>query len=128
MLSNQAFCDFLAALSRIALAHVDHPEAIEMISRLYWYTVEFGLIQESEGSGRDRLRIYGGGILSSTGETTYSLSSQHPKRVQYDVGKLLQTPYVIDRFQDRYFVIESYEQLYQSIPEIEEKLEELLVT
>ncbi|GAB3928206.1 phenylalanine 4-monooxygenase [Larkinella terrae] len=133
MLSNQAFCDFLAALSRIALAHVDHPEAIEMISRLYWYTVEFGLIQESGGSGRlrpgrDQLRIYGGGILSSTGETTYSLSSPHPKRIPYDVGTLLQTPYVIDRFQDRYFVIDSFEQLYHSIPEIEEKLEELLVT
>jgi phenylalanine-4-hydroxylase len=122
MLSNQAFCDFLAALSRIALAHVDHPEAIDMISRLYWYTVEFGLIQESE------LRIYGGGILSSTGETAYSLSDPRPNRIPYEVGKLLQTPYVIDRFQDQYFVIESYEQLYQSIPEIEEKLEELLVT
>ncbi|GAB3909070.1 hypothetical protein GCM10028803_46020 [Larkinella knui] len=138
MLSNQAFCDFLAALSRIALAHVDHPEAIDMISRLYWYTVEFGLIRESGGAGHDRsghersghdqLRIYGGGILSSTGETTYSLQDPRPSRIPYDVGKLLQTPYVIDRFQDRYFVIESYEQLYQSIPEIEEKLEELLVS
>ncbi|RRB02075.1 phenylalanine 4-monooxygenase [Larkinella rosea] len=128
MLSNQAFCDFLAALSRIALAHVDHPEAIEMISRLYWYTVEFGLIQEPAGSGRDRLRIYGGGILSSTGETSYSLSSPQPERVPYDVGTLLRTPYVIDRFQDRYFVIDSFEQLYHSIPEIEGKLEELLVS
>lgn len=123
MLSNQSFCDFLAALSRIALAHVDHPEAIEMISRLYWYTVEFGLIQEPQG-----LRIYGGGILSSPGETTYSLSSQRPDRIPYDVGKLLQTPYVIDHYQDRYFVIHSYEQLYHSISEIEEKLEALLVT
>ncbi|GAB3253355.1 hypothetical protein GCM10027347_13100 [Larkinella harenae] len=123
MLSNQAFCDFLAALSRIALAHVDHPEAIEMISRLYWYTVEFGLIQEPQG-----LRIYGGGILSSPGETIYSLSSQLPERIPYNVEKLLQTPYVIDHYQNRYFVIDSYEQLYHSIPEIEEKLEELLVT
>ncbi|RAK03115.1 phenylalanine 4-hydroxylase [Larkinella arboricola] len=123
MLSNQPFCDFLAALSRIALTHVDHPEAIEMIARLYWYTVEFGLIQESNG-----LRIYGGGILSSPGETTYSLSSQRPDRIPYEVGKLLKTPYVIDHYQDRYFVIESYEQLYHSIPEIEEKLEALLVT
>ncbi|MFD1144330.1 phenylalanine 4-monooxygenase [Larkinella insperata] len=123
MLSNQSFCDFLAALSRIALAHVDHPEAIEMISRLYWYTVEFGLIQEPQG-----LRIYGGGILSSPGETTYSLSSQRPDRIPYDVEKLLQTPYVIDHYQDRYFVIKSYEQLYHSIPEIEEKLDALLVT
>ncbi|GAB3339819.1 hypothetical protein GCM10027299_52720 [Larkinella ripae] len=123
LLANQPFCDFLAALSRIALAHVDHPEAIEMISRLYWYTVEFGLIQEPPG-----LRIYGGGILSSPGETTYSLSSQRPDRIPYEVGKLLQTPYIIDHYQNQYFVIESYEQLYHSIPEIEEKLEELLVS
>ncbi|MFC5409523.1 phenylalanine 4-monooxygenase [Larkinella bovis] len=123
MLSNQAFCDFLAALSQIALAHVDHPEAIEMISRLYWYTVEFGLIAEPHG-----LRIYGGGILSSPGETTYSLASQRPGRLPYQVEKLLQTPYVIDHYQDQYFVIESYEQLFHSIPQIEEKLEELLVT
>ncbi len=122
MLSNQSFCDFLAALSRIALAHVDHPEAIEMISRLYWYTVEFGLIQEADG-----LRIYGGGILSSVGETTYSLTSEKPLRIPYEVGTLLKTPYIIDRYQDQYFVIRSYEQLYHSVSEIEEKIEELLV-
>ena len=70
MLSNQAFCDFLESLSQIALHHIESEEAIAMISRLYWYTVEFGLIQES-----DQLRIYGGGILSSVGETTHSLVS-----------------------------------------------------
>ncbi|GAB3896609.1 phenylalanine 4-monooxygenase [Spirosoma agri] len=123
MLSNQAFCDFLAALSHIALRFVDHDEAIDMISRLYWYTVEFGLIQEADG-----LRIYGGGILSSVGETTYSLFSKEPKRVPYDVDTLLRTPYVIDHFQEQYFVINSYEQLYRSVPEIEATLEGLLVS
>lgn len=122
VLTNQAFCDFLAALSRIALGHVENPEAIEMISRLYWYTVEFGLIREPVG-----LRIYGGGILSSPGETIYALESDVPKRIPYDVATLLKTPYIIDRFQDQYFVIESYEQLYHSVSEIEAKLEELLV-
>lgn len=123
LLSNQSFCDFLAALSHMALDHVDHPEAIDMISRLYWYTVEFGLIQEAEG-----LRIYGGGILSSPGETTYSLYSEAPSRIPYNVSILLQTPYVIDRYQEQYFVIDSYEQLYHSVPEIAAKLEELLVS
>ena len=121
VLTNQHFCDFLAALSRIALRFVDHPEAIDMISRLYWYTVEFGLIQEPEG-----LRIYGGGILSSPGETIYSLESDIPKRTPYDVATLLQTPYIIDRFQEQYFVIDSYEQLFHSVPEIEATLEEQL--
>ncbi|WP_460975133.1 phenylalanine 4-monooxygenase [Spirosoma knui] len=123
VLTNQHFCDFLAALSHIALKFVDHEESIEMIARLYWYTVEFGLIQEPEG-----LRIYGGGILSSPGETIYSLESDIPKRIPYDVETLLKTPYIIDHFQEQYFVIKSYEQLFRSVPEIEEKLEELLVS
>jgi len=123
VLTNQHFCDFLAALSRIALNHVDHSEAIEMIARLYWYTVEFGLIQEADG-----LRIYGGGILSSPGETVYALESDVPDRIPYDVETLLKTPYIIDHFQDRYFVIQSYEQLFHSVSEIEAKLEELLVS
>lgn len=121
VLTNQSFCDFLAALSRIALGHVENPEAIDMISRLYWYTVEFGLIREPEG-----LRIYGGGILSSPGETVYSLESDVPKRRPYDVATLLQTPYIIDHLQEQYFVIDSYEQLFHSVPEIEARLEELL--
>ena len=126
VLTNRHFCDFLAALSRMALNHIDHDEAIQMIAQLYWYTVEFGLIRERDESGKSALRIYGGGILSSPGETVYALESDIPKRVPYDVATLLQTPYVIDRFQEQYFVIDSYEQLYHSVPEIERKLEELL--
>ena len=126
VLTNQPFCDFLAALSRIALRFVDHEEAIDMISRLYWYTVEFGLIQEDAALGAEGLRIYGGGILSSPGETIYSLESEVPKRIPYDVATLLQTPYIIDHFQQQYFVIDSYEQLFHSVPEIETTLEKLL--
>ncbi|WP_019990210.1 phenylalanine 4-monooxygenase [Rudanella lutea] len=126
VLTNTHFCDFLAALSRIALAHVDNEEAIQMIAQLYWYTVEFGLIQENSSLGRRGMRIYGGGILSSPGETIYALESDVPQRIPYDVKTLLQTPYVIDRFQERYFVIDSYEQLYHSVPEIEATLDELL--
>lgn len=126
VLTNTHFCDFLAALSRIALAHVDNEEAIQMIAQLYWYTVEFGLIQENSLLGRRGMRIYGGGILSSPGETIYALESDVPQRIPYDVKTLLQTPYVIDRFQERYFVIDSYEQLYHSVPEIEATLDELL--
>jgi len=133
VLTNQPFCDFLAALSRIALRFVDHPEAIDMISRLYWYTVEFGLIRETpephqQTDGPKVLRIYGGGILSSPGETIYALESDIPKRIPYDVETLLQTPYIIDHFQEQYFVIDSYEQLFESIPQIETALESWLVS
>ena len=114
LLTNQPFVDFLQELSKIGLAYLGNAWAIELLSRIYWFTVEFGLIQENEN-----LRIYGAGILSSAGETLYSLSNE-PKQLTYDVEKILDTPYRKDVFQTTYFVIESYEQLYQSLPQIKE--------
>jgi phenylalanine-4-hydroxylase len=122
ILSNQAFCNFLSELSRLALKHIGSEEAIEFVSRLYWYTVEFGLIQTAEG-----LRIYGAGILSSPGESVYALESDVPKRYPYEVAKIMDMPYIKDRFQEHYFVIESYEALFESIPEIEATLDKMLV-
>lgn len=77
------------------------------IARLYWYTVEFGLIREKEG-----LRIYGAGILSSPTESVFAVESDSPHRIGFDVKRLLQTHYQIDDFQDNYFVIDSFEQLF----------------
>nr|WP_152425084.1 phenylalanine 4-monooxygenase [Nafulsella turpanensis] len=116
LLTNQAFVDFLQELSKIGLEYIDNKWAIELLSRIYWFTVEFGLIREAEG-----LRIYGAGILSSAGETVFCLSDK-PKRFEYNVEQILNTPYRKDTFQDRYFIIESYEQLYQSLPEIKEQI------
>ena len=121
LLTNQHFCDFLKGLSKIALKHIDNSYAIELISRLYWYTVEFGLIDDKNG-----LRIYGAGILSSSGESVYCLDDQ-PERVPYNVREIMETPYIKDKFQEKYWVINSYEQLFQSVPEIESTLQELLV-
>lgn len=118
LLTNQAFCNFMGDLSRVALRWLLVPEAIAQIGRLYWYTVEFGLIQE-EG----QLKIYGGGILSSAGESEYCLRGSIPK-ISFDVRTLLNTSYHIDRYQDHYFVINSFEQLYRSTPDIEEILSE----
>ena len=114
LLTNEPLCDFLVNLSRIALRYIDSELAIELVSRVYWYTVEFGLIQEKEG-----LRIYGAGILSSKGETWYSLHSDVPQRVPYTVRDVIDTPYIKDRFQEKYFVIDSFEQLYGSVGELE---------
>jgi phenylalanine-4-hydroxylase len=121
LLTNQHLCDFLADLSRIALRFIDNAYAIELISRLYWYTVEFGLIREKDG-----LRIYGAGILSSKGETHYSLHDPKPQRLPYDTRVIMHTPYIKERFQDQYFVIDSYEQLYDSTDAIEKVLEEMI--
>ncbi len=120
MLTNQPYVDFLEKLSGIALKHIDDPWAIQLLSRIYWFTIEFGLIREN-----GELRIYGAGILSSKGETKFSLSDE-PVHYPYDVKRIMNQEYWKNKFQDKYFVIESYEQLYNSIPEIEAVLEEML--
>ncbi|MAN88154.1 MAG: phenylalanine 4-monooxygenase [Algoriphagus sp.] len=120
MLTNQHYVDFLEKLSGIALKHIDNPWAIQLLSRIYWFTIEFGLIREN-----GELKIYGAGILSSIGETKFSLSDE-PAHYPYDVKRIMNQEYWKDKFQDKYFVIESFEQLYNSIPEIESVLEEML--
>lgn len=112
LLSNQYFTDFLQQLARIALRHIDNPFAIEMIGRIYWFTVEFGLINEAEG-----LRIYGAGILSSPGETVFCLEDE-AVRHRYDVRQVMERHYYKHAFQDRYYVIDSYEQLFGSVGEV----------
>jgi phenylalanine-4-hydroxylase len=113
LLANLHFANFLSELAGIALENIENEWAVEILSRLYWYTVEFGLIKEGNG-----LKVYGAGILSSSGETQYSIDSDIPLRMPYDVKKIFQTPYIKDKFQEQYFVIDSYEQLYKSLPEI----------
>lgn len=120
LLTDPNFCGFLNGLSRIALQHIENEWAIELISRLYWYTVEFGLIEDQDG-----LRIYGAGILSSSGESVYCLGNQ-PLRVPYNVSNIMATPYIKDRFQEKYWIIESFEQLYLSVPEVEKELDQIL--
>ncbi|MEP1096947.1 MAG: phenylalanine 4-monooxygenase [Cyclobacteriaceae bacterium] len=116
LLTNQHFVNFLEELSKIGLKYVGNDEAIQLLSRVYWFTVEFGLIQETNG-----IRIYGAGILSSAGETQFSLSEEPPKHA-FDIAHMLETPYRKDIFQKEYFITESYEQLYNSIPLVEKLL------
>lgn len=117
LLSNQAFVDFLQSLSLMALEHIDNEEAIELLSRIYWYTVEFGLIRE-----QGEIRIYGAGILSSNGESRYCISDE-PEHREFDVEQIYDTPYIKEKFQEVYYIAESYEQLYQAMPAIREGLE-----
>ena len=121
LLTNPHYTGFLEDISGIALKHIDDPYAINLLSRIYWFTIEFGLIKE-----KGELRIYGAGILSSAGETKYSLSDE-PMHLPYDVRTILNQSYWKDKFQDRYFIIDSLEQLYNSLPEIESVLEEMLL-
>ena len=120
LLTNQSFVDFLEELSKIGLGYVGNDYAIELLTRVYWFTVEFGLIAEAKGT-----RIYGAGILSSAGETTFSLSDK-PPHYDFEVSKVMDTDFRKDIFQDKYFVIQSYEQLYQSIPVIKDRIAQLV--
>lgn len=82
---------------------------IENLARLYWYTVEFGLI-----AGRDGLKVYGAGILSSAGETPYAVESRSPNRIGFDLERVMRTRYRIDDYQQTYFVIDSFDQLFDA--------------
>ncbi|MEH0155491.1 phenylalanine 4-monooxygenase [Limibacter armeniacum] len=121
LLTNKNFAGFLQGLSEIALKHIEDEWIIELISRLYWYTVEFGLINKPEG-----LRIYGAGILSSSGESTYSLESDIPIRTHFDVQEIMSTPYIKDRFQEKYWVIDSYKELFDSLEQVEDVVNRVL--
>jgi phenylalanine-4-hydroxylase len=83
-------------------------DACELLSRLYWYTIEFGLILQPDG-----LRAYGAGILSSPGELRYAVESPVPQRLPLDIERVMRTRYKIDSYQQTYFVIESIRDLFE---------------
>lgn len=120
LLSNKHYTDFFEGISHIALDYIDNPKAIELLGRIYWFTIEFGLIRES-----GQLKVYGAGIMSSYGETKNSLS-ENTQKFNFDVEHVFNSDFRTDILQERYFVIDSFEQLYESIPEIKAKLKELL--
>ena len=110
LLMNPLFADYMAAYGRGGVkAHAIGPEALQHLTRLYWYTVEFGLIRQHDG-----LRIYGSGIVSSKGESIHCLESDAPNRIGFDLERIMRTRYRIDTFQKTYFVIDSFEQLIEA--------------
>ncbi|MDF3834878.1 phenylalanine 4-monooxygenase [Cupriavidus basilensis] len=108
LLINPVFANYMEAYGKGGLKAASLG-ALDMLARLYWYTVEFGLIRTPEG-----LRIYGAGILSSQGESVYSLDSASPNRIGFDVRRIMRTRYRIDTFQKTYFVIDSFDQLFDA--------------
>lgn len=120
LLSNPTFCSFFKGLAEIAMKYINDSEAIEMIGRMYWFTIEFGLIREN-----NVLKIYGAGILSSHGETRFSLSEE-PEHLEFDVATVLEQEYDNMKIQDKYFVIESFEQLFRSLDGIERYVENMV--
>lgn len=108
LLFNPVFADYMQAYGAGGLK-ASRLDACELLARLYWYTVEFGLIATPQG-----LRAYGAGILSSAGELTYSVGSAEPERVAFDLRRIMRTKYKIDSYQANYFVIDSFDQLFEA--------------
>ena len=108
LLMNPIFADYMEAYGKGGLKAANQ-HALHYLARLYWYTVEFGLISTPAG-----LRIYGSGIASSKGESIYSLEDPSPNRLGFELLRVMQTSYRIDDFQESYFVIDSFEQLFEA--------------
>jgi phenylalanine-4-hydroxylase len=108
LLANPVFADYMQAYGEGGLRSIQFG-ALHKLARLYWYTVEFGLIETPDG-----LRIYGAGIVSSHGETRFALDSDSPNRLGFDLTRVLRTKYRIDDYQQAYFTIPSFENLLQT--------------
>jgi len=108
LLFNPVFADYLEAYGKGGVK-AKGLNALDYLARLYWYTVEFGLIRTNKG-----LRTYGAGILSSGGELPYCIESDKPHRIRFDLLRVMQSNYKIDTFQETYFVIDSFRELFDA--------------
>lgn len=108
MLADPVFADYMQAYGKGGLRSLGFG-ALHKLARLYWYTVEFGLVRENGG-----LRIYGAGIVSSYGESIFALDDASPNRIGFDLERIMRTEYRIDDYQQNYFVIDSYEDLLRT--------------
>ena len=107
LLANPVFADYMQAYGEGGL-RADGMGALQHLARLYWYTVEFGLIRQNE-----ELKLYGAGIVSSYGESIFALDDASPNRIGFDLKRLMRTKYRIDDYQQTYFVIDSFEDLLE---------------
>ncbi|MEG8039248.1 phenylalanine 4-monooxygenase [Sphingomonas sp. LR60] len=105
LLANPVFADYMQAYGQGG-QRAAAMGAIDRLSRLYWYTVEFGLVRSGEG-----LALYGAGIVSSRSESIFALDDASPNRIGFDLKRVMRTRYRIDDFQQSYFVIDSFEDL-----------------
>jgi phenylalanine-4-hydroxylase len=111
MLTDPIFADYMQEYGKGGLRSLGF-NALDHLARLYWYTVEFGLIQQYDG-----LKIYGAGIVSSYGESMFALEDDSPNRIKFDLMRVMRSHYRIDDYQQDYFVIDSLEDLLRATAE-----------
>ncbi|WP_447762847.1 phenylalanine 4-monooxygenase [Sphingopyxis panaciterrae] len=111
LLAHPVFADYMQAYGEGGL-RADGMGAIDRLARLYWYTVEFGLIRHEDGP-----KLYGAGIVSSYAESLFALDDASPNRIGFDLERLMRTKYRIDDYQQSYFVIDSFEDLLRQTVE-----------
>lgn len=107
LLFDPVFADYLQQYGLGGPKAIAH-DAVTILARLYWYMVEFGLVMTEDG-----LKAYGAGMLSSYGETQFSVESPGPNRIAFDLERVMRTRYWIDRYQSVYFVLDDFEQLFR---------------
>ena len=105
MLMNPAIADYIQAYG-VGGLRAQKLGVLDKLARVYWYTVEFGLVKQNGG-----LRIYGAGIASSAAESVFALDDASPNRIRFDLARVMRTHYRIDDFQETYFVIDSLDEL-----------------
>jgi phenylalanine-4-hydroxylase len=111
LLTQPVFADYLQAYGQKGTEAMAMG-ATKILSRLFWYMVEFGLIRE-----QGVIKAYGAGMLSSAAETAYSVASPKPQRLRFDLARVMATDFRIDAFQETYFVLESYDELFAAMAE-----------
>jgi len=107
MLMNPVIADYIQAYGEGGL-RAKKLGVLDLLARVYWYTVEFGLVQQPDG-----LRIYGAGIVSSATETVFSLEDKSPNRLRFSLERVMRTNYRIDDFQETYFVLDHLDDLLE---------------
>lgn len=116
LLMNESYADFAQKLGALGVKYIDDKTIITQLQRLYWFTIEFGLINH-----KDETLIYGAGIISSSGETDHVMNDDVDVR-PYDIFEIIEQDFITSEIQTRYFVLEDFDQLFRSIENLEASL------
>ena len=120
LLSNPSYGSFFKGIGDLAMKHINNREVIEKLGRLYWFTIEFGMIYT-----RGEVKVFGAGVISSQGETRHALSNS-PEKIDFNIEKIFNTDFRTDVLQDRYFIVDSFDQLTHAMSAVEEEVNKII--